>query len=114
MAYARKALSAATRRAYASHLRASSHLRAWERWYQERGALPLPWSPTISQSLLNAAPTRRSPAELSAIVQAHALLGLPFDATDPGLRKTLQGIARSHGRSPQRRAAPLLTQDVIR
>src|SRR5689334_11895348 len=40
-AYARKALSAATRRAYASHL------RAWERWCRERGALPCPAAPAL-------------------------------------------------------------------
>jgi integrase len=51
---------------------------------------------------------------LSAIAQAHALLRLPFDKQDPELRKTLQGIARTHGTRPERRAAPLLTQDVIR
>ena len=51
---------------------------------------------------------------LSAIAQAHALLRLPFDPRDPELRKTLQGIARAHGTRPKRRAAPLLTADVIR
>jgi integrase len=51
---------------------------------------------------------------LSAIAQAHALLRLPFDPRDPELRKTLQGIARTHGTRPQRQAAPLLTPDVIR
>ena len=33
----------------------------------------------------------------SAIVQAHALLRLKFDARDPAPRRTLQGIARHHG-----------------
>jgi hypothetical protein len=60
MAYARKALSAATRRAYASHL------RAWESWCQERGALPCPAAPALVANhlaeLADAAPTRRSPA----------------------------------------------------
>ena len=53
-------------------------------------------------------------SRLSAIAQAHALLRLPFDRDDPELRKTLQGIARSHGTRPRRQAAPLLTEDVIR
>ena len=51
---------------------------------------------------------------LAAIVQAHALLRLPFDARDPVLRRTLQGIARRHGSKPKRQAAPLLTADVLR
>ena len=51
---------------------------------------------------------------LAAIVQAHALLRLPFDARDPVLRRTLQGIARSHGSKPRCQAAPLLTADVLR
>ena len=55
MAYARQSLSPATRRAYASHL------RAWEAWCQSRGALPCPaarpWSPTTSRNSPANAPT---------------------------------------------------------
>ena len=47
---------------------------------------------------------------LSAIAQAHALLRLPFDLRDPELRKTLQGIALTHGTRlrPQRQAADII------
>jgi integrase len=112
MAYARQALSPATRRAYASHL------RAWERWCEDKGALPCPAHPALVANHLAELAGQRSHATLSgklaAIAQAHALLRLPFEASDPELRKTVQGIARTHGRRPQRPAAPLLTRDVIR
>ena len=111
-AYARQALSPATRRSYASHL------RAWEAWCKGRGALPCPAAPALVANNLAELAGQRSHATLSgrlaAIAQAQALLRLPFDAGDPELRKTLQGIARTHGRRPQRQAAPLLTPDVIR
>ena len=56
MQYARQSLSPATRRAYASHL------RAWEAWCESRGALPWPrgprpWSPTTWRSSPANAPT---------------------------------------------------------
>ncbi|MBV8401661.1 MAG: site-specific integrase [Acetobacteraceae bacterium] len=112
MAYARQALSPATRRAYASHL------RAWEAWCRRLRALPAPAAPSLVANHLAELAGTRSYAtltgRLAAIAQAHALLRLPFDAGHPELRKTLQGIARTHGRKPQRQAAPLLTADVIR
>ena len=40
-AYARQALSPATRRAYASHL------RAWEGWCRTRGVAPVPAAPAL-------------------------------------------------------------------
>jgi integrase len=110
--YARQALSPATRRAY------GSHLRAWEAWCQSHGARPAPAAPAMVANHLAELAGQRAYAtltgRLSAIAQAHALLRLPFDKQDPELRKTLQGIARTHGTRPERRAAPLLTQDVIR
>ena len=41
LAYARQALSPATRRTYASHL------RAWENWCRERGVPPAPAAPAL-------------------------------------------------------------------
>ena len=112
LAYARQALAPATRRAYASHL------RAWEKWCREKGMPPAPAAPSLVANhlaeLAGACAYATLTGRLAAIVQAHALLRLPFDARDPELRKTLQGIARTHGRKPQRQAAPLLTADVIR
>jgi integrase len=110
-AYARQALSPATRRAYASHL------RAWEAWCQAKGVPPAPAAASLVANHLAELAGRRAyttlTGRLSAIAQAHALLRLPFDKQDPALRKTLQGIARTHGTRAQRRAAPLLTADVI-
>ena len=58
MHYARQSLSPATRRAYASHL------RAWEAWCQGRGALPCPAAPALVANHV---------AELAG-VRAHATL----------------------------------------
>jgi integrase len=112
LAYARQALSPATRRAY------GSHLRAWEAWCQARDTLPAPAAPALVANHLAELAGQRAyvtlSSRLSAIAQAHHLLRLPFDLRDPELRKTLQGIARAHGTRPKRQAAPLLTADVIR
>ena len=85
---------------------------------KSRGALPCPAAAALVANHLAELAGQRAHAtltgRLAAIVQAHALLRLPFDARDPVLRQTLQGIARSHGSKPQRQAAPLLTADVLR
>ena len=111
-AYAGQALSAATRRAYASHL------RAWESWCRARNVPAAPAAPALVANHLAELAGQRAyvtlTARLSAIAQAHALLRLPFDRDDPELRKILQGIARTHGRRPRRQAAPLLTADILR
>ena len=74
-----------------------------------RGALPCPAAPALVANHLAELAGQRAHAtltgRLAAIVQAHALLRLPFDARDPVLRRTLQGIARRHGTRPQRQAA---------
>ena len=88
MQYAPQSLSPATRRAYASHV------RAWEAWCQTRGARPCPASPALVANHLAELAGQRAPAtltgRLAAIVPAHALLRLPFDARDPVLRRTLR------------------------
>jgi integrase len=110
--YARQALSPATRRAY------GSHLRAWEAWCRAKGVIPAPAAPALVANHLAELAGQRAyvtlTSRLSAIVQAHHLLRLPFDPRDPELRKTLQGIARAHGTRPKRQATPLLTADVIK
>ena len=112
LAYARQALSSATRRAY------GSHLRAWEAWCQAKGVIPAPAAPALVANHLAELAGQRAyvtlTSRLSAIAQAHHLLRLPFDLRDPELRKTLQGIARAHGTRPKRQAAPLLTADIVR
>jgi integrase len=112
LAYTRQALSPATRRAYASHL------RAWEAWCRAKGVVPAPAAPALVANHLAELAGQRAyvtlTSRVSAIVQAHHLLRLPFDLRDPELRKTLQGIARAHGTRPKRQAAPLLTADVIK
>lgn len=110
--YARQALSPATRRAY------RSHLRAWEAWCRARDVVPAPAAPALVANHLAELAGRRAHAtltgRLAAIIQAHRLLRLPFDAQDPELRQTLAGITRTHGVRPRRQAAPLLTADVLR
>lgn len=112
LTYARQALSPATRRAY------GSHLRAWEAWCRTKGVPAAPAAPSLLANHLAELAGKRAyvtlASRLSAIAQAHALLRLPFDQRDPELRKTLQGIARTHGTRPRRQAAPLVTADVIR
>jgi integrase len=110
--YARQALSPATRRAY------GSHLRAWEVWCRAKGIDSVPAAPALVANHLAEQAGRRAyvtlTSRLSAIARAHAMLRLPFDARDPDLRKTLQGIARAHGIRPKRQATALLTSDVLR
>jgi integrase len=110
--YARASLSRATRCAY------RSQLRAWEAWCRAQGVSPAPATPALVANHLAELAGSRSHAtlqlRLAAIVSAHALLRLPFDAADPALRQTLAGIARRHGTRPQRQAAPLLTADALR
>jgi integrase len=112
LAYARQALSPATRRAYASHL------RAWDAWCRAKDVVPAPAAPALVANHLAELAGQRAyvtlTSRLSAIAQAHHLMRLPFDLRDPELRKTLQGIARAHGTRPKRQAAPLLTADVIK
>jgi integrase len=110
--YACEALSASTRRAY------RSHLRAWEAWCRAKDVPAVPAAPALVANHLAELAGQRAyvtlTSRLSAIAQAHALLRLAFDVHDPELRKTLQGIARRHGTKPKRQAAPLLSADVIR
>ncbi|MBN9508403.1 MAG: tyrosine-type recombinase/integrase [Alphaproteobacteria bacterium] len=110
--YARAALAPATRRAY------RSHLRAWEAWCRTRDLPPLPAPPPLVANHLAELAGRRSVSTLScrlaAIIRAHRLLGLGFDVTDAGLRETVAGIVRTHGRAPRRRAAPLRTDQILR
>jgi integrase len=111
-AYAQAALAPATRRAY------RAQLRAFEVWCRTRGLIPLPASPAmVANHLAEIAPHRAYNTltlRLAAIIRAHRMLGLVFDAADPGLRATLAGIARSHGTRPRRQSAPLLAPDILR
>jgi integrase len=111
-AYAHQALSPATRRAY------GSHLRAWEAWCRRHDLPSAPARPSLVANHLAELAGRRAHStltgRLAAIVRVHRMLDLPFDAADPGLRATLAGIARRHGTSPHRQAAPLLVADLRR
>ena len=110
--YARAALAPATRRAYASHL------RAWEAWCKARGAPPVPASPALVANHLAELAGKHAHSTLTgriaAIIRAHRLLGMAFEATHAGLRETLAGIARRHGTRPHRQAAPLLAAEMRR
>ena len=110
-AYARQALAPATRRAY------RSHLRAWESWCRARDLPALPAPPALVANHLAELAGQRSHStlagRLAAIIRAHRLLGLGFDAADAGLRETFSGIVRSHGRAPRRQAAPLRSADIL-
>ena len=111
LAYARQALSPATRRAYASHL------RAWENWCRDKGVPPAPAAPSLVANHLAELAGQRAYATLTGRLP-RSPRRTPCSAC-PSTRATrrsqdLQGIARGHGTRPQRRAAPLLTADVIR
>jgi integrase len=111
-AYARQAIAPATRRAY------RSHLRAWKAWCRARDLPALPAPPAlVANHLAELAGVRAHSTlagRLAAIIRAHRLLGLAFDAADAGLRETLSGIVRTHGRAPRRQAAPLRSADILR
>jgi integrase len=110
-AYARQALAPTTRRAY------RSHLRAWENWCRARDLPALPAAPALVANHLAELAGQRSHStlagRLAAIIRAHRLLGLGFDAADAGLRETVWGIVRTHGRAPRRQAAPLRPADIL-
>ena len=73
---------------------------------------PLPAAPALVANRLAELAVQRAHAtlagRLAAIAQAHALLRLKFDARDPVLRRTLQGITRL----PPRRAVAIRLADL--
>jgi integrase len=95
-----------TRRAYRS---AVNHYLAWG------GVLPADEA-AIIRYLLTYAPTlnpRTLALRLTALSQWHVHLGFPNPASTPTVRKTLTGIARTHGR-PKKRAKALPIEDLER
>ena len=102
--YATRACGPGTRRAYRS---------AWsgyERWCRSLGREPLSGDAgTLALYATACAGRGLSPASLrvhlAAIQAAHRLAGVALDPREPRLAMVLEGIARSHGTRPRRRAA---------
>ncbi|USQ74703.1 tyrosine-type recombinase/integrase (plasmid) [Roseomonas mucosa] len=109
--YAGKALSANTRRAYATDW---SHFSAW---CQAGGVSPLPAEPLVIAGYLAslAGQLGRSGLRrrLAAIAEMHRRTGHAFEPGHPALRMTLRGILASHG-TPARPAAALTSAEVKR
>src|SRR4051812_41374439 len=110
-AYAAESLSAATRRAY------RADWSDWTAWCAQHGQPALPAVPeAIAAYLASLAATHGRSAlrrRLSAIGQAHALAGHPWNPGHPAIRHTLRGILRRHG-TPARQAAALTTAEMRR
>jgi hypothetical protein len=102
--YATRAHGPGTRRAYRS---------AWsgyERWCRSLGREPLSGDAgTLALYATACASRGLSPASLRvhlvAIQVAHRLTGIALDPREPRLAMVLEGIVRSHGTRPRRRAA---------
>lgn len=102
--YATRARGEGTRRVY------RSAWRAYEAWCQALGREPLAGDPEIlalyavhgTDRGLSVATLR---VHLAAIQAAHRLAGIALDLRDPRLMMVLEGIARSTGIRPRRRAA---------
>ncbi|TDH58036.1 integrase [Dankookia rubra] len=110
-AYAAASLSAATRRAY------RADWADFSAWCGQHGQQALPAAPeAIAAYLASLAATHGRSAlrrRLSAIGQAHALAGHPWNPGHPAIRHTLRGILRRHG-APARQAAALTTAEIRR
>lgn len=110
-AYARAALAAETRRAYAADW---AHFSDWCRG---AGCAPLPAEPGAVAAYLAAQAGLYSRSalarRLAAIGHAHRLRGLAWSAGHPAIRTTLRGIHRTHG-SRRRQAAALTSTELRR
>jgi hypothetical protein len=102
--YAARASGPGTLAAYASAW------RGYAAWCAGSGRDPLSGDPALVALYL----TRRAEDGLAvsslqvaraAIRRAHRLAGIPLDLADPRLAMVLEGITRSHGTRPRRRAA---------
>ena len=110
--YATRARGEGTRRAYRS---------AWQgfaRWCQSLGREPLAGDvDTIAMYLVRRADDGRAVSslrvDLAAIRTAHLLAGIPLDLRQPRLAMVMQGVTRSHGLRPRRKAAPAVP-DLLR
>ena len=107
--YASRDLSDETRRVYALQ---------WEQfasWAERRGAQALPAAPETVAAYLSGRAEDRSVSWISqavaAIRKAHERADLESPTTAPGVRRTIRGIRRTHGR-PADQKAPALTSDI--
>lgn len=108
--YAREAMAAATRRAYAADW------NDFTAWCAALGWTPLPATPQVVAAYLASLAATHAPAtirrRLVAIAQAHRLSGEGW-TPDPLVRATLRGILRRHG-APARQAAAITTAEIRR
>jgi site-specific recombinase XerD len=101
--YAEASSADSTRRAYAADW------RDFAAFCDRHGLDPLPASPQIvALYVAELATTHRVGTirrRLVAITRAHALAGYANPTTDPHVRAVVQGVARTHGSAPKRKAA---------
>jgi len=104
-AYATRARGSGTRRAY------RSAWRHYEAWCQSLGRAPLTTDPdTIAMYVVRLADAGQAVSSirvaLAAIRTAHLLAGISLDLRHPRLVMVVEGVTRSKGVRPQRKAAP--------
>jgi len=103
MSYAAADLSAETRRVYALQW------RQFTAWAEDRGAEVLPADPATVAAYLSERAGERSTSWITqaaaAIRKAHERAGLHSPTAQPGVRRTMKGIRRTHGRPAQPKAA---------
>lgn len=109
---AENAHAPATRRAY------RSDWQRFERWCAEHKLPALPAEPFAVGMYLAGAAEKHPPATLrrwlSAISVIHANEGHHLDIRHPAVRNVLRGACRTKGTAPQRQAAPLTTDRLMR
>jgi integrase len=102
-AYADASSADSTRRAYAADW------RDFAAFCERHGFDALPAAPqAVALYVAELATTHRVGTirrRLVAITRAHGLAGHPNPTTDPHVRAVLQGVARTHGCAPRRKAA---------
>ena len=111
--YATRARGPGTLRTY------RSSWRAYQAWCAELGRVPLSGDPRLlAMYAVHCADRGLSVSSLrvhlAAILDAHRLVGLSLDSTDPRLAMVVEGIVRSRGTRPRRQAAAAVPEILRR
>ena len=108
--YAARAQAPGTKRVY------RSAWRQYGAWCGRLGFDPLAGDPEVVRLYLAAAGESRAAAtlevHLSAILQAHRLIGRPLDARDPRIATVMEGLRRNQSLRAKRQATPLTLADL--
>jgi site-specific recombinase XerD len=104
--YARKSKSDRTWKAY------RSDLEHFSTWCLARGLVPVPAEPTTLRLYLTDHAGKLAVStlsrRLSAITEAHQVLGVPSPASSPEVQFTWAGIRRAHGKPPKGKEAAVM------